>query len=153
MFFILPALPPFTQFLHMCCSSFLYAQRRADRFKCTKLISAHKNFGSALTRCSAAERGEGNKVAVLHRFPDCSVCEGIVHGICTGDIARANERYERLVTKSNGYLRYGSPVGIWDCHKAGTSVKTHGFLRNAATGAIFAYSNEKDDSWNIKKGV
>ena len=95
----------------MCCSSFLYAQRRADRFKCTKLISAHKNFGSALTRCSAAERGEGNKVAVLHQFPDCSVCEGIVHGICTGDIARANERYERLVTMAVLFLLQINELG------------------------------------------
>ena len=114
---------------------------------------AHKNFGSALTRCSAVERGEGGKVVVLHQFPNCSVCEGTVHGICAGDINRANERYESLVAKSNGYLRYGSPVGFWDCHEAGRSVKTRGFLRNAATGAIFAYSDERDDSWKIKKGV
>ena len=48
-------LMPFCCCFVLCCVALCIEQRKADRFKCTKLIAAHRNFKSALESCSADE--------------------------------------------------------------------------------------------------
>ena len=85
------ALSSYFQFLTLFCFYFvLYCvalcikQKKTDRFKCTKLIAVHRNYKSSLKSCSADEHSSAakKKNIMLHIFPNCSSCEGIVHDIC-----------------------------------------------------------------------